>query len=151
MNYTEKNRLIDKVSLIIIMGIFVEFFLYFVDYCFTARFDMMAKIPNILNVASLLFLGISVFLFVKTFRDDKKDNLIYAIEFLVLAFMCPFLTYWYYPKYFGLSTIWIHSIKHKAIWIVVLLYYIGRVAYALYKGINANKPKAGFKKNKIKN
>ena len=150
MNYTEKNKIIDKVSLIIIMGICVEFFLYFVDYCFTSRFDMMTKIPSILNVLALIFLVVSVFLFVKVYKDNKKDYLIYAIEFLVLAFMCPFLTYWYYPKYFGLTTFWLHSIKHKALWVVVLVYYIARAGYAVYKGIH-NSQSSSFKKKKVKN
>ena len=150
MNYTEKNKIIDKVSLIVIMGICVEFFLYLVDYCFTTRIDLMVTIPTILNVLSILFLAVSIFLFVKTYKKGENKNLIYAIEFLFLALLCPFLTYWYYPKYFGLSTNWIHGIWHKSLWVVVLVYYIARVIYALYKGVYANRQK-GFKKKKVKN
>ena len=150
MNLTERNKLLDKVSIIVMMGIFVEFFLYAVDSSFTTRLDIMQKMPAILNVLGLVFLAISVFIFVRTYQKNDNKNLIYAIEFLVLAFGCPFLTYLYYPKYFGLTTNFLHKINHHAWWVLVLLYYVGRVAYAIYKSYQKNKPNEGFKKKKVK-
>ena len=37
MNYTEKNKLLDKISVIGLMAILVEVFLYAVDSCFTGE------------------------------------------------------------------------------------------------------------------
>lgn len=112
MNLVERNKLLDKVSVIVIIGIFVEFFLFAVDTCFTTRIDLMTTTPVVLNVLGLVFLAVSAFIFIRMYQKNDNKNLIYGIEFLVLAFLCPFMTYWYYPKYFGLSTNFIHKINH---------------------------------------
>jgi len=152
MNLVERNKLLDKVSVIVIMGIFVEFFLFAVDTCFTTRIDLMTTTPVVLNVLGLVFLAVSAFIFIRMYQKNDNKNLIYGIEFLVLAFLCPFMTYWYYPKYFGLSTNFIHKINHHALWIVVIIYYVIRVCYEIYKAYQKNKPKQqSFKKKKVKN
>ena len=135
MNYSERNKLLDKVSLIGLMVIFVEMFLYAVDYCYTQRFDIVASMPMTMNILGLIFLAISIGLFVYVYKKDKKNVKIYAIEFLVLAFLCPFITYWYYPKYFGLTTNGLHKINHHVLWVVVLVYYMIRIAYAVIYAI----------------
>ncbi len=148
MNLTERNKMIDKICVIAMMCIFVEFFIYAVDLCFTTRIDLMTAIPSALNIIGLIFLIVSVSLFVRFYKKNTNGNFIYAIEFLVLALLCPFLTYWYHPKYFGLTTNWIHSISHHVLWIVVLLYYAVRVAFVVYKSYNKNfmSPKLNKKK-----
>ena len=156
MNLTERNKMLDKISVIVIMAIFVEFFLYAVDYCFTTRVDVITRMPIILNVLGIFFLLVSIIMFVTASKKENDKSLykyIYAIEFLVLAFLCPFMTYWYYPKYFGLSTNFIHSISHHAILVVVLLYYIGRIIYTIITSYN-NAGGTKFKKlnkKKVKN
>ncbi len=150
MNLTERNKMIDKICIIAMMCIFVEFFLYAVDTCFTTRIDLMLAIPSALNVIGLIFLAISVFLFVKFYNKNDDGNLIYAIEFLVLAILCPFLTYWYYPKYFGLTVNWVHEINKHALWILVFAYYAIRVGYVVYKSYNKTKNNATQKLNKKK-
>lgn len=148
MNYQERNKLLDKVSLIGLMMIFVELFLYGVDYCYTKRLDVIGKMPVILNVFWLIFLAISVGLFVYIKKKDKKELKIYAIEFLVLAFVCPFITYLYYPKFFGLHTNFIHKIiTHHTLWIGALLYYAGRIVYVLVKAYQKS-PNKKLKKKK---
>ena len=150
MNLTEKNKLLDKISIIVMMGIFAEFFLYAVDYSYTDNLNLMQRMPTILNVVGLIFLAISVFIFVRSYQKNHNNNLIYAIEFLALAIMCPFMTYWYIPKYFGLTTNWIHSINHHVMWVVVALYYIGRIGYEIYKSYSKSSQNNSFKKKKIK-
>ena len=131
MNYTERNKLLDKISVIGLMAVFVELFLYAVDYCYTKRFDTVTHMPTAMHICGLIFLAISIVLFVYTFKKEKKNFKIYAIEFLVLALLCPFITYWYYCAYYGLSTSWIHSVNHQVLWIIVLAYYVIRIIYSI--------------------
>ena len=107
--------------------------------------------PSALNIIGILFLLVSVVLFVRSYRKNNNDNLIFAIEFLILALMCPFMTYWYYPKHFGLSTNWIHLISHHALWGAVLVYYVIRIAYVVYKSYTKNNISPKLNKKKAKN
>jgi len=142
MNYTEKNKLLDKISLIGLMMIFVEIFLYGVDYCFTKRFDIIATMPKAMIVFGVVFLAISILLFVMVYKKGKKNFTIFAVEFLVLALLCPFITYWYYPKFYGLSTNGLHTINHQVLWVIVFVYYICRLAYSIFDAIkNSNSRK----------
>jgi len=151
MNLTERNKMIDKICIIAMMCIFVEFFLFAVDTCFTTRLELMAGIPFALNVIGILFLLISVILFVRCYKKNDNYNLIYAIEFLVLAVMCPFMTYWYYPKYFGLKTNFIHDINHHVLWIAFIIYYAIRIAFVVYKSYSKNQISPKLNKKKVKN
>ena len=151
MNLTERNKMIDKICIIAMMCIFVEFFLFAVDFCFTTRIDLMTSIPSTLNIVGIIFLAISVFIFVRCYKKNDNYNLIYAVEFLILAILCPFMTYWYYPKYFGLTTNFIHSINHHALWILVIVYYALRIAYVAYKSITKNPISPKLNKKKAKN
>ena len=112
----------------------------------------MLAIPRALMVFGAIFLAVSIYLFYRTFKKGEDKHFIYGIEFLILSFLCPFLTYCYYPKFFGLTTNFIHSIPHKTLWGVVLIYYIIRVIYTLVNDLKKyNKKPVSFKKNKIKN
>ena len=69
MNYTEKNKLLDKISVIGLMAIFVELFLYAIDSCFTGEIsDWLLKLPTILNVVGGVFLLVSVILYVIAYK-----------------------------------------------------------------------------------
>ena len=149
MNYTERNKLLDKISLIGLMAIFVELFFYAVDHCFTERFDIAANMPIVMNIFGLIYLLVSIGLFFYAKKKSKKEVFIYAIEFLVLAFLCPFITYWYYPKFFGLTVNALHKVNHKVLWLVVFVYYVGRVIYATVKAIK-NSTASKMKKKKAK-
>lgn len=149
MNYTERNKLLDKISLIGLMAIFVELFLYAVDHCFTERFDVAANMPVVMNIFGLIYLLVSIGLFFYAKKKGKKELFIFAIEFLVLAFLCPFITYWYYPKFFGLTTNWLHKIDHRLLWLAIFIYYVIRVIYAtIYAIRNSNASKLKRKKAK---
>jgi len=125
MNYTEKNKLLDKISVIGVMAILVEVFLYAVDSCFTGEIsDWLLKMPTILNVAGVIFLLISVVLYILAYKKASSSKVVYATEFLALAFICPFLTYWYTR-----STAPLNTINPKTLWAVVLIYYVIRVIW----------------------
>ena len=76
----------------------------------------------------------------------------FAIEFLVLAFMCPLITYLNYPKFFGLSKSGLSNIlTYKVMCGIALIYYIGRVLYVCfhdYKVVNFKKLSKKFSKMK---
>lgn len=129
MNYTEKNKLLDKISVIGLMAIFVEIFLYAVHICYTENvIEWGAKMPTILNVSGGIFLVIAVVLYILAYKKVNKSKAIYATEFLVLALICPFLTYWYTR-----STAPLNTIDPKILWGVALIYYVIRVIYACVK------------------
>ncbi|MBR6253422.1 MAG: hypothetical protein IKR04_06280 [Clostridia bacterium] len=155
MNYTEKNKLLDRVSVIALMCIFVELFLYGSHYSYNEGFTITSNgtnIPFIMNVFGVVFLCISIILFVMAFRKSTKKYLLFAIEFLVLAFLCPFVTYLNYPKYFGLTKSFLSDVlSYKVLCGIVLVYYICRVLYVCfhdYKVINFKKLSKRLKKRK---
>ena len=144
MNYTEKNKLLDKISVIGIMAIFVEFFLYAVNICYTDNvIEWGSKMPGILNVTGVIFLIISVVLYILAYKKSKMSRAVYATEFLILALMCPFLTYWYTRSVAPLNTI-----DPKVLWVVVLVYYVMRVVYVWVKSyMNSSSKQLKKKKN----
>ena len=128
MNYTEKNKLLDKISVIALMAIFVEIFLYVIDRCYTVEMNWLLRMPTILNVCGGVFLIIAIVLYVIAYKKANSSKAVYATEFLVLAFICPFLTYWYLK-----STAPLNTISPKVLWVVVLVYYLIRVVYTCVK------------------
>ena len=120
MNYTERNKLLDKISVIGLMAIMVEVFLYAIDSCFTGEIsDWLLKMPTILNIAGGILLVISMILYILAYRKSSSSKVVYATEFLALAFICPFLTYWYMHSGAPLN-----KISPRVLWVVVLVYYI---------------------------
>lgn len=129
MNYTEKNKLLDKISAIGLMAIFVEVFLYGVDSAYTNIVnDWFDWIPTILNVIGAIFLLVAIALYIIAYKKSKPSKVVYATEFLVLAFLCPFLNFWYYMPGKPLNTI-----NPKVLCIIVLIYYVIRVVYTCIK------------------
>lgn len=146
MNYTERNKLLDKISVIGLMAILVEVFLYAIDCCFKGEISdwlFLLKMPMILNIAGSIFLVISIILYVWAYRKASSNKVVYATEFLVLAFLCPFLTYWYMRPGEPLN-----KINPKTLWVVVLVYYICRVIYTCVKAyLTSNHQQLKKKKN----
>jgi len=129
MNYTEKNNLLDKISVIGLMAILVEVFLYAVDSAYTAVIsNWLTKVPLILNIIGVVFLGVAITLFIFAYKKSNSSKVIYAIEFLALAFLCPFLNHWYNMPGEPLK-----SINPRVLWIIVLVYYVIRVIYTCVK------------------
>jgi hypothetical protein len=141
MNLTEKNRLLDKISLIILMGIFFEIFLYGVHYCFTERIDVIAEMPYIMLAFAVIFVLIAVGVFVYAKKKNRPKSKIYGYEFIGFAILCPIITYLYLPKFYGLKTNFLHSIfNYKVVMLLVFLYFAARVITACvlaYKNSNA--------------
>ena len=151
MNYTEKNRLLDKISVIGLMLIGFELFLYAADYCYTKSFDTAPKMPTILNVCGIIFLIVSVGMYIYAYKKSSKSIAVYDIEFLAFAFICPLITYWYYPKAFGLSTNWFHKVSHYVLWLSVLGYYVIKTIVVIYYSFkNSSSNKINKKLNKKK-
>ncbi len=145
MNYSQKNKILDKISIIALLAIFIEIFLYWVDYCYTKRIDMVLEMPGILNICGVVFLVIAIILFFIAYKKSKNNYIYYGADFLLFAFLCPFVTYWY-TKGKG----FFHTNSPKVLWIVLLVFYIVRViCYCAkeYTKSNAGKRKS-FKKEK---
>lgn len=129
MNYTEKNKLLDKISVIGLMAILVEVFLYGVDSAYTSVFsNWLTKMPMILNIIGVVFLITSITLYIMAYKKLNGNKAVYATEFLVLAFVCPFLTHWYLHSKAPLN-----QISPRVLWVVVLVYYVFRVIYTCIK------------------
>lgn len=145
MNYTEKNKLLDKISVIGLMAILVEVFLYAIDRCFTGEINYwLLKMPIILNVVGVGFLIVAVVLYILAYKKSSSSKAVYATEFLVLAFICPFLTYWYTR-----STAPLKDINPRILWVVILIYYIIRVIYTCVKAhMQSSSSQLKKKKNK---
>ncbi len=148
MNYSERNKLLDKISVIGLTLIGVELLIYAIDYCYTKRIDVAPNMPIILNILGVIFLTIAIGVLIYSFKKEKHDYIICGIELLVIAFICPFMTYWYYPKAFGLTTNWFHTISHHVLMIVVFVYYIGRAIYVTVKSYK-NSNSRRLKKKKV--
>ena len=136
MNYTEKNKLLDRISVIALMCIFVELFLYGAHYSYNEGFTITSNgtnVPTVMNVFGAVFLCISIILFILAFKKSTKKYLMFAIEFLVVAFLCPFITYLNYPKYFGATKSFLSDVlTHKVLCGIVLFYYICRILYVCF-------------------
>ena len=141
MNLTEKNRLLDKISLIILMGIFFEIFLYAVHYCFTERIDIITEMPYAMLVFMVIFALIAVGVFIYAKKKNRPKSRIYGYEFIGFALLCPITIYLYLPKFFGLKTNFIHHIlDYRVVMGLVFLYFVARVVIACvsaYKNSNA--------------
>lgn len=144
MNYTEKNKLLDKISVIVLMAILVEVFLYAVDMAYTGISSLLLTMPTILNVVGVIFLIISIVLYILAYKKAKVSKVAYATEFLLLAFLCPFLTHWYLHSGEPLK-----SINPRMLWIVMLVYYVIRIIYTCVKAyLQSSEMQLKKKKNK---
>jgi uncharacterized integral membrane protein len=94
MNYTEKNRLIDKICASALMLIFIEIF-FAVAHSGFNDFKWVVELPNILNIIGFGYLVISIGLFIYAYKYENTWKAIYGIEFFVLAFMTLLLPHSY--------------------------------------------------------
>lgn len=144
MNYTEKNKLLDKISAIALMAILVEVFLYAVDSAYTTIMnEWLLRIPMILNIIGVIFLAIAITLYIIAYKKGKTGKIVFATEFLVLAMICPFLNFWYYLPGKPLK-----DISPKVLWIIALVYYVIRVVYTCIKAHMQSADRKSKKKKK---
>lgn len=145
MNYTERNKLLDKISVIVLMAIIIEVFLYVVDLVYTQYMaDWLLKVPGIINGIGIVFLVISVVLYILAYKKSSSSKAICATEVLVWAFLCPFLNYWYLHSKAPLN-----QVSKKVLWIIVLVYYVVRIICAwVYAYMHSSAKQLKKKKNK---
>ncbi len=93
MNYTERNKLTDKLCGIGLMLIFVIVFLEIEKSCLTGNFGMnfVGNVPTIMNVVSGFFLLIGIVLLIIAYRKENYWRAGYGVEFIVLSFATLFL------------------------------------------------------------
>ena len=141
MNYTEKNKLADKLCGVGLMLIFVEICISMVQtMCINAMYDR-ATMKMVSYVAGGLLLVVAIVLYVMAYKKSSGSKAIWATEFAVLAFAVPFIVY---VNAFSTSDI-LRSIPVKHAWIPFLVYYIGK---AIYVVVMANKNSKANKRKK---
>lgn len=141
MNYTEKNKLADKLCGIGIMLIFVEICISMIEkMCIDVMYDrnVMGTIGYITGGAFLL---IATILYVLAYKRSSISKTIWATEFAVLAFTVPFIVH---VHVFSKSDI-LRKIPVQHAWIPFLVYYIGKAIYVI---VVANKKSRSNKKKK---
>ncbi|MBQ9267286.1 MAG: hypothetical protein IJ217_03280 [Clostridia bacterium] len=136
MNYTERNRLFDRLSAVGLMLIFVEVFLEIAKECLVGNFGMsyVMRMPTILTVIGIAFLLVGVIVLIFAYRKENGWRAGFGIEFIVLAFATIFLLHAYTDLPASIAQIKWGVIIPCAF----LAYYVGKAIYVIVK---ANKKK----------
>lgn len=131
MNYTEKNRLIDRLCGVGLMLIFVEIFLAVAKDGFWS-FKYILKMPTILNVTGAIFLAIGICILIYAYKKGDGWKAGFGIEFIIIAFVSVILPHTYidFPYPFNLL--------NKIFPFAFLAYYIVKAIVVIVK---ANKKK----------
>lgn len=141
MNYTEKNKLADKLCGVGLMLIFVEICISMIQtMCVNAIYDR----PTMRIVSYAVggaFLVAAIVLYVLSYKKSSGSKAVWATEFAVLAFTVPFIVY---VNAFSKSD-FLRSIPVRYAWVPFLAYYIGKAIYVI---IMANKHSKSNKRKK---
>lgn len=141
MNYTEKNKLADKLCGIGIMLIFVEICISMIEkMCVDVMYDREVM-GTIGYVTGGVFLLIATVLYVLAYKKSSLSRTIWASEFAVLAFTVPFIVH---VHVFSKSVI-LRSIPVQHAWIPFLVYYVAKAIYVI---VAANKNSKSNKRKK---
>ncbi len=141
MNYTEKNKLADKLCGIGIMLIFVEICISMIEkMCVDVMYDRDIMRTIGYSVGGV-FLLIAIVLYVLSYKKGSMSKAVWATEFAVLAFTVPFIVY---VHVFSKSD-FLQSIPVQHAWIPFLVYYIGKSIYVI---VIANKKSKSNKRKK---
>ena len=134
MNYTERNRLIDRLCGVGLMLIFVELFLVFATDGLKGSLGMLfvSKVPTILNILGAIFLLIGICVLIYSYKKENGWRAVYGIEFLALACVAVILPHAYIDFHAPFNKL------GKIFPFVFLAYYIGKIIYVVLK---ANKKK----------
>lgn len=99
MNYTEKNKLIDKLCGAVLMFMLVEIFYSIVDASYTTFGYNYDTIQMVVNICGGVFLAISLVILIMSYKKDDSFLASYGIEMLTLAMTAPILhgTYVSFP------------------------------------------------------
>lgn len=137
MNYTEKNRLMDRLSAIGLMFLFVEIFFLIANELLGGTLGrngmlLVASAPTILNVISGIFLLIGISVLIFAYRKSNFWRAGYGIEFIILSFATLFLLHAYVDLPAPLN-----QLKWKVI--IPVIFTIYYAIKAIYVIIKANK------------
>ncbi len=134
MNYTEKNRLMDKLSAVGLMFIFVEVFFLVANELLGGTLGrngmlLVANAPIIMNVISGIFLLIGIVILVFAYRKENYWRAGYGIEFIIVSFAALFLLHSYIdlPAPFN-------QVKWKIIIpVIFVVFYVVKASYVIIK------------------
>lgn len=121
MNYTEKNKLMDRLCGIGLMLIFVEVFLALVNEGFNS-FKFISSMETTMNITGAVFLIIGITVLTIAYKKNNSWRAIYGIEFIVLAFLTILLSGSYLTFHYPFNLI------NKILPYFILIYYIIKAA-----------------------
>lgn len=126
MNYTEKNRLIDRLCGVGLMLIFVEIFFAVARDGFFS-FKYILKMPTILNVTGAIFLAIGICILIYSYKKGDGWKAGFGIEFIIISFASVILPHTYvdFPAPFNLL--------NKIFPFAFLAYYIVKAIVVIVK------------------
>ena len=134
MNYTERNRLKDKLASVGLMAIFVLAFLEVAIECLKGNMGMslVSKMPNFLNISSGLILLVGIICMIFAYKKGNYWRAGFGIELVVLSFATLLIMHSYVDLPVPLNQI-------KWGTIIIIGFSIYYVAKAIYVIIKANK------------
>lgn len=117
MNYTEKNKLMDRLCGVGLMLIFVEIFLLIAHEGFNSL-KFISSMETILYITGAFFLIIGIAILTLAYKKENSWRAVYGIEFIVLSFLTVLLvgSYLTFPYPFNLL--------NKVLPYFVLVYYV---------------------------
>ncbi len=144
MNYTQREKLVDKLCGVGLMLILVEIVYQVIISAFTEFNYNLSNVTTWVYVASGVILAIAVGILVYAYLKKSTSKAVYGLETLVLAITAVTMpgTYLTYPAPFNKL--------NKVYPILFLIYYIIKAAFIIdLNGINTN-TKSSKKKAKKK-
>lgn len=139
MNYTQKNKLIDKLCGVVLMFIAVEIFYGVIKTAYTEYNYSFSDVNMWVRIAGAVVLAIGIALLIYAYLKKDGSKASYGAELLALSFTAAALpgSYLYYAEPFN---------KLNRIFPIAFgLYYIIKAIYVL---IEANKVPGKSKKKK---
>lgn len=130
MNYTQKEKLIDKLCGIGLMLICFEIFYAIVNSCYTEFIYDFSKVTTWIYIAGGVILAFSVVLLSYAYIKKNKSKAFYGMETLVLAMTAATLPGTY------LDYVAPYNKLNKVYPWLFLVYYIAKAIYVI---INANR------------
>lgn len=144
MNYTQKEKLIDKICGAVLMLILVEIFYQVISSAFTEFNYNLANVTHWVYVAGGIVLVMAIALLIYAYIKKSGSQMSYGLELLVVAISAATLpgTYFEYAAPYNQL--------NKVYPIAFLIYYIGKVTYIVYdsKKVNNKQTKKKAKKKR---
>ena len=134
MNYTERNKLIDALCGVGLMLLLVEVFYGIVDSAYTLYGHRISNVTLAVQITGAVFLGVSIYLFLRAYKKDDMALTVYGIEFLVIAILSALLpgAYISFPKPYS-------TILSKGFPFMFLAYYLIKAIVILIKTFKKKK------------